>query len=454
MAARIYELTKQRNDLVSKRNEVVEQANASLRAAQAAADAGKRSLNAEELAADEAFEKRLTEMQAQIDAVEVDLEREGRALARSKGVLREDGTPSPGALPERKAHEKTPSGFKGIGEMLTAVKDSRLHGRTDQRLLATATGAGEAIDSDGGFMVEREYGGTLTSQLFETGVLTSKVRRQPIGEGFNGIKFRIIDEVSRADGSRFGGIQAYWMAEADQLTATKPKFRALELKLNKLIGLMYVTDELLQDAVALQGYVNDWFPQEFGFKLDDAIMNGVGNGIPLGILKSPALVTVAAEGGQTPQTILAKNLEKMYAAMPAWYMPQAEWFINVECWPSLFQMSHPIGTAGVPVFLPAYGIAGAPFGNIFGRPVTPIEQCPGLGLVGDVVFASLPKSYMLIDKGPIQTAASIHVKFLTDEQAFRWVLRVDGQPIPNAPLTPYKTTQSTLLSPFVTLAAR
>jgi hypothetical protein len=47
---------------------------------------------------------------------------------------------------------------------------------------------------------------------------------------------------------------------------------------------------------------------------------------------------------------------------------------------------------------------------------------------------------------------SVHVAFLTDESIFRFIYRVDGQPIWNAALTPFKGSNT--LSPFVVLAAR
>jgi hypothetical protein len=60
--------------------------------------------------------------------------------------------------------------------------------------------------------------------------------------------------------------------------------------------------------------------------------------------------------------------------------------------------------------------------------------------------------YIVIDKGGVQSASSMHVRFLNDEQTFRWVVRNDGQPTWNAALTPYKG--SATLSPFVVVAAR
>lgn len=421
----------------AERAEVAKKANSALEAAQARAQAEKRSLSAEEKAEQATFDARLGEL-------DDDIRLESRRLEREREL---GGDPVPPVDPP-----KEPKGFGSMGEMLQAVnragKDPRF---SDQRLFAGPSGANESVNDEGAFLVQQEYGGTLLQQTFETGILSRRTRSQPIGAGANGVKFNLLDETNRANGSRFGGIQAYWIGEADAFTGTKPKFRRLELKLQKLIGLMYVTDELLQDAVALQGFVNEWFPQEFGFKVDDAIFAGSGAGMPLGYTVCPAKVQVAKESGQPAATLIAENIEKMYARMPASSLGNAEWFINVEVWPQLFKLAHAIGTGGVPVFVPAGGISQAPFGTLLGRPITPIEQAAALGTEGDITFADLSR-YMLADKGGIQTASSIHVKFTTDEMAFRWVLRTDGQPIPAAPLTPYKGTATQ--SPFITLQNR
>ena len=81
----------------------------------------------------------------------------------------------------------------------------------------------------------------------------------------------------------------------------------------------------------------------------------------------------------------------------------------------------------------------------------PFEQCSTLGTVGDIALVDYSQ-YALANKGGVQAAQSIHVAFLTDEVAFRWIYRVDGSPLWNAPLTPYKG--SSTLSPFVVLATR
>jgi hypothetical protein len=59
---------------------------------------------------------------------------------------------------------------------------------------------------------------------------------------------------------------------------------------------------------------------------------------------------------------------------------------------------------------------------------------------------------LLIEKDGLQTDQSMHVRFLYNEQAFRFIMRINGQPIWQSALTPYKGANT--LSPYVTLAAR
>jgi HK97 family phage major capsid protein len=143
---------------------------------------------------------------------------------------------------------------------------------------------------------------------------------------------------------------------------------------------------------------------------------------------------------------------KMYSRMFPTSLARAEWYINANIIPQLFTMSLSIGTGGIPVFMPAGGISGQPYNTLFGRPVIAIEQAATLGDAGDIIFADLAGGYILAEKGGIQSDMSIHVRFLYDESVFRFVLRVDGQPVRAASLTPYKGSDN--LSHFIVTAAR
>ena len=338
--------------------------------------------------------------------------------------------------------------FASFGEQLMAAYRAAMPGgKVDERLSTrAASGLNESTPSDGGFLVQQDFVTELLKRTYETGILASKVKKIPISTNANGMKINAIDEDSRANGSRWGGVQAYWEGEADEITASKPKFRQMELSLKKLTGLCYATDELLQDAAALEAVIRQAFAEEFGFKIDDAILSGSGEGEPLGILNSGAIVTVAKEASQT-DTITVENLIKMWNRLWSRSRANAVWYINQELEPYLYTLK--IGDK--PVYIPAGGLSEKPYGTLFGRPVVPIEQCSAAGEVGDIILADIGQ-YLLIDKGGIKSASSIHVRFLYDENVFRFIYRVDGKPIWTKPLTPYKG--SATVSPFVTLAKR
>ena len=220
----------------------------------------------------------------------------------------------------------------------------------------------------------------------------------------------------------------------------------MELTLKKLTGLCYATDELLQDAAALESVIRQAFAEEFGFKIDDSILFGTGEGEPLGILNSGAAVTVAKDKDQT-DIITVNNLITMWNRLWSRSRGNAVWYINQELEPYLYTLT----VGDKPVYIPAGGLSQKPYGTLFGRPVVPLEQCSAAGEVGDIILADVGQ-YLLIDKGGMKAASSIHVRFLYDENVFRFIYRVDGKPIWNKPLTPYKGSAS--VSPFVTLAKR
>jgi HK97 family phage major capsid protein len=344
--------------------------------------------------------------------------------------------------------------WRDNSEFLVAVFNASKPGSVpDPRLLIknVASGMGESVPSDGGFLVGEDFTTELLQKTYETGILASQCRKIPISPTSNGLIANGIDETSRSNGSRWGGIQGYWENEADLFSGKKPKFNQVELKLKKLTGLCYATDELLGDSVALESIIGQAFAEEFGFKMDDAIMNGIGTGQPLGYMNSGALVTVAKETSQATGSVLTQNVLKMWSRCWGRSRQNAVWLINQDVEPQLSQMSITVGTGGIPVYMPAGGVSQSRYSTLFGRPVIPVEQANTVGSLGDISLVDLSQ-YLLIDKGGINATSSIHVRFLYDESVFRFIYRVDGQPIWKTPLTPFKGSNT--LSPFVTLAAR
>ena len=345
--------------------------------------------------------------------------------------------------------------FQSMGDQLFAVKQATL---TQGRELAPrlkalnikALGANELIGSEGGFLLEPSFIAGLLTPLHDTGPFSSRAAKLTIGPNANGVTVRAVDETSRAAGSRWGGVLGYRLAEAGTKLATQPTFRLIELRLKKYAVLCYATEELLQDTTALAGIVQQGASEELDFMINDDILNGLGNAGPLGILNSGALVSVTKEAGQTAATVVTENIFKMWARMHPRSKSNAVWYINTDVTPQLYALSLSVGTGGMPMYMAPGSLPNAPSGALLGRPVVETEFNATLGTVGDIVLADMSQ-YVMIEKD-VQAASSIHLQFLTDQVAYRFVYRCDAQPKVAAPLTPYKGSGT--LSPFVALATR
>jgi HK97 family phage major capsid protein len=326
-------------------------------------------------------------------------------------------------------------------DFFKAVKMAAMYpGAEDPRLRPLkAQGLSEGVPADGGYLVPPQVAGGILENMYKTGEILSRVANDPVTG--NSMVYNAVDETSRANGSRFGGLQAYWLAEAGSKTATKPTFRQIDLKLKKAAVLCYATDELLDDAAALESWLNRTVPLELKFVVENSFINGDGVGKPLGILNSPCLVApLRIDANEVDATDIATMWSRRWPGVSDYV-----WLMNPTVFPQLVN----VVVGNFPMLTQIGGLREAPFATMFGAPVIETEYNAALGTQGDILLVSLSQ-YQTITKGGVQAASSIHVAFTTDETAYRWVYRTDGQPTWHSALTPYA---GSTLSPFVALSA-
>ena len=333
--------------------------------------------------------------------------------------------------------------FKNAGEFFKQVRlAAQYPGREDPRLkpLKNATGMSEGVPADGGYLVVPNFASGILERMYQTGQILSRVSQDPVTVG-NDMTYNGVDEVSRAS-SLYGGVVPYVIGEGASITASKPAFRQVSLKLKKIAALCYATDEQLEDTPSLASWLGRNVPDALRFKCEDMIYEGIGGGQFTGIMGSPSLVSVLRIDANE---IDATDISNMWSRRWAPYTDYV-WLINQAIFPQLVNLV--IGNW--PVFLPAGGVSGAPYATIFGRPVIEVEYASALGTTGDIMLASLSQ-YQTITKGGVRAESSIHVAFATDETAFRFVYRMDGAPLWHDDLTPFKG--SATQSPFVVLSS-
>jgi HK97 family phage major capsid protein len=342
--------------------------------------------------------------------------------------------------------------FENFGDQLSAIHRAEVSGYRDPRLgdeERAVSGHSEGVPAAGGFLVQSDFAGEIFKHAHDIGVLAPRCKSTSVSG--NGLTMNVVDETSRAAGSRWGGVLAYWKPEAGTATAQEVKLAQIELKLRKLIAIGYATDELLEDTNALGPMISEAFSEEIAFMVDDSIFRGDGAAMPLGITAAACFESKAIESGQVADTIVFENLVGMWALLPPRSQSNAVWLMPQNALPQLMVMTLEACTAGYPVYLPPGGASAAPYGTIFGRPVLINEFSPALGDANDVVLADFSQ-YQLINKGGLKAAQSAHIKFAEDEMAFRFTYRVDGQPLWKSAVTPFNAADD--ISPFIGLAER
>ena len=226
------------------------------------------------------------------------------------------------------------------------------------------------------------------------------------------------------------------------------------MDLKKLAGLAYASEEILADSpISMENILKKGFADGLTFTLNDVLLRGGGAGRPLGILNAPCLVAVPKETGQAANTIVYENLLKMISRHSN--SGSAVWMANQDCLPQLGTMALSVGTGGTAVWIPSNGAAGAPLGTLMGLPLIWNKHCSTVGDVGDLVLADWSQYLIGLKGGQGATGqfdTSMHVQFVADQIAFRFVFRIDGQPWWPAALTPPQSSDT--LSPFIVLAAR
>lgn len=370
---------------------------------------------------------------------------EDKPIYRSFGeqlvdIIAVDGNKA-GLEEKREAHKRLEESRKRM--TVRREIDTGLVEELRKEMRAAGSGQVTNVFSDGGAFVQTDFATDIIDKGFNNSVLLPKTQRRTLSGNSNSIEIAGIDEDSRATGSRYGGVRVYTKAELEQYTESKAKFNNIELKLNKLTGLLFLSDEALEDASFLEAEVSQLFEMEYAFKIQDLLIRGSGAGEPLGILNAGCLVTQAKTAGQTADTITTLNISQMKARA----VGNAQFYANRDTIPQLDALFKTTGDNDSKIFKQTSINSGI----LDGVPIDFIEQAETLGDKGDIILADFA-AYVTIMKGGIKKAESMHLKFDYGQKAIRWTLRFDGQPRWKSALTPYKGSNTT--SPFITLAER
>lgn len=395
--------------------------------------------------ADDDDNRAYTAKKAEIQKIEADLSAAQR-LAEERRQMAPAHPPARGA---NRVHDTDPArsaGFRSFAEFAASVRAASRNGVTDPRLFASSpSNVHTGDDGDGtGFLVPAEYRDGIWEAV-AAGEDDLLARFNVLPTQARSIEF-IKDETTPWGAA---GIQAHWRVEQSQMSPSKMATKGGRLELNDLYAFAAVSEETLSDAPLLQNKLTAQAGAAIRYAMGEAVMWGDGVGKPLGFMNAPALVTVAKESAQAAATIVTANASKMYSRLLVPPSDRPFWVANRDVFPQLPELK----VGDTPVFMPPNGMTAAPNGMILGYPIVYSEHAQTLGTLGDLVLVA-PGGYMAASRNGTQPALarSIHLWFDYALEAFRWTVRMGGQPMLSAPVDPDKGSNTK--SHFVALATR
>ncbi|GAB5506674.1 MAG: hypothetical protein Rhirs2KO_18370 [Rhizobiaceae bacterium] len=398
-------------------------------------------------------ETRYAAIESELTTVGDDIKKEQAKVDRRRSldaIVPAASLPGLPALP--RSGEPDPSqtgGFRNLAEFAVAVRTASVSGGPiDERLSRSGPRAAPTNFHEGGGASGEgfELPIMFRDQIWDLVVCMEGIINDVDVEPTSARQVDYTADESTPWGST--GVQAYWRAEGAQMTPSKQATKGRSMSLHELYAFVLATEELLDDAPRLNSRLTRKAAEAIAWKIDDAVIYGSGAGQPLGWFNSSALVSVAKEGSQSADTIVAANALKMYSRLLVAPGDRPRWYANRDIVPQLAVMT--IGDQ--PVWMPPNGLIDAPGGFLLGYPVMWSEHAKTLGDKGDLQLVS-PKGYYAARRtAGVQFASSMHLYFDYNMQAFRWTFRFGGQPHLSAPISP--ANGSNTKSHFITLDER
>ena len=319
-------------------------------------------------------------------------------------------------------------------------------------MIQKAAGTGLVIQQDdsAGALVPPELSNMLMGMSEETAVIEPRCAKLSIST--NRIEFPHPIDYDRSSGLVHGGVLAYFRGEDAQLTESRPKMEDIGVNLHALTVLAYASHQSMQfSSVDMGSYLMPRMAAGLTFKKEQKFLTGTGAGMPLGLLNSKSIKSVAKESNQTAATINLTNLYKMEAALKVQSSGSVCWLYNrLSSLTALRSVFLSAGTAG----LSREVFKGNPFDNTATLDEVPIlhtEQCKAIGTVGDLILADLSHYLVVTHRSGIEVASSIHLKFDYAQTAWRMITYIGGQIMASQV---WKDAQGIESAPVVTLAVR
>jgi len=340
--------------------------------------------------------------------------------------------------PKGEVEENDKEIFKSFGEYIQSIvrKDAKLAEYREKVL---------SMDSDtaGGYLVPEEFIPEIQKVASEDGIVRPLATVLPAGTEHpdQEVNIPVLDQAGSTGKAMFAGVWYTWTDEAGSKADTEPKFDSVKLAPYEYSASTVITDKLLRNAKPLEAFVKTIYSRAQVAFEDYYFLRGTGIGQPLGVINSPAYLTMARAGATA---IAFADIMNMRARL----LPGANpiWVISQSAYAQVVQI---VDAGNHSIFI--QGDATKKISDsLLGYPIKWTFRVPALGTMGDISLCDF--SYYLVKDGfGPAFDTSKHVYFQTNKTMLKMFANVDGQPWLSD--TILAEDETTTISPFVGLLA-
>jgi HK97 family phage major capsid protein len=299
-------------------------------------------------------------------------------------------------------------------------------------------------DPEGGYLIPEEFIPELRQVASEEGIIRSLATVLPASKEHpdTAVEIPVLDQAGASEKDFFSGVWFVWTAEGGDKQNKEPKFDNVKLEPQEYSAYAVLTDKLIRNASVLGAYVKQVYSRAQVAFEDYHFLRGTGVGQPLGIINSPAYITVTRN---TKLTVVWADIQGMLTQILPGCNPI--WVISRSLLGAVTGMAD---AAGNSIFIQGDATKKLP-DRLSGYPIRWTFRVPAAGTQGDISLID-PSYYLIKDGYGPAFDESKHVYFLSNKTCLKMFGNVDGQPWLSGTIT--AEDGATEISPFVGLTTK
>lgn len=283
--------------------------------------------------------------------------------------------------------------------------------RSETELRAMSVGQ----DTAGGYTVPDQFRAELITALDEANVMRSLATVITSNSGT--LTLPVLS--TRAS--------AYWAAEAASYTETTPVFSEVTFSAHKFIGLIKVSEELLNDsAFNLESWVASEFARAMAELEETAFVAGTGSNQPSGVVGGSSL----GKSATATNAVTADELMDLFHALGRPYRRNATFLMHDSTVKAIRKLV--TGVSGDKTYLWQPGLQAGEPDLLLGRPVVTSPDMPELATGQKVILLGDLKHYYIVDRAQIGVQRLNELYSGNGQVGFRLFRRTDGKVVLSA----------------------